>query len=83
MDERGELKKELEQEIQWIKYRQRILDIIDEKLLQMRQLAEKAKQNNLTEEELEVINVRLNDLAIQVRALDSESRKNEDGRILE
>lgn len=83
MDERGELKKELEQEIQWIKYRQRILDIIDEKLLQMRQLVENVNQDNLAEEELEMINVRLNDLAIQVRALDSESRKNEDGRIIE
>lgn len=83
MDERDELRKELEQEIQWIKYRERILDIIDEKLLQMKQLAEKAKQDNLTEGEMEVINVRLNDLAIQVRALDGESRKNEDGRIIE
>lgn len=83
MDEREELKQELEQELQWIKYRQRILDIIDYKLLQMRQLAEMAKQENITAGELEAINVRLNDLATQVRALDSESRKNEDGKILE
>ncbi|MFW2501325.1 hypothetical protein CCS79_01760 [Clostridium diolis] len=83
MDEREELKKELEQELQWIKYRQRILNIIDQKLLQMRLLTEKAKQGNLTIGEMEAINVRLNDLATQVRALDSESRKNEGGKILE
>ncbi|AJH01324.1 hypothetical protein LF65_04795 [Clostridium beijerinckii] len=83
MDEREELKKELEKELQWIKYRQRILNIIDQKLLQMRLLTEKAKQGNLTIGEMEAINVRLNDLATQVRALDSESRKNEGGKILE
>lgn len=83
MDEREELKKELEQELQWVRYRQKMLDIIDEKLLQMKQLAEQAKQGKLTYGELELLNDRLNDLAEQVRALDSESRKMEDGKILE
>lgn len=78
MDEREELKKEL----QWVKYRQKMLDIIDEKLLQMSKLAEQAKQGNLTEGELKVLNVRLSDLAVQVRALDGESRRTQDGRIL-
>lgn len=83
MDEKEELKKELQQELQWVKYRQKMLDIIDEKLLEMKQLAELVKQGNLTAGEVEELNARLNDLAAQVRALDSESRRTEDGKILE
>lgn len=49
----------------------------------MKQLAEQAKQGNLTEGELEELNVKLNNLLTQVRALDGESRKIEDERILE
>lgn len=83
MDEREELKMELEQELQWVKYRQNMLDIMDDKLLKMREIAEKAKLGNLTSEELGVLADKLNNLAIQVRALDGESRKIEDGNILE
>ncbi|WP_243103915.1 hypothetical protein [Clostridium sp. JN-1] len=83
MDEKEELKQELQQELQWVQYRQKILDIMKEKLLQMKQLARKAKQANLTAGELEEINARLNNLATQVRALDVESRRTEDGKILE
>ena len=83
MNEKEELKKELEQELQLVQYRMKMLDIIEEKLLQMRQLAEKAKQGNLTPVEIEVLNFRLKDLEKQVRALDGESRTTEDGKILE
>ena len=65
-----------------MQYRQKMLDIIDEKLLKMKQLAEKSKQGNRTEGELKVLNAKLNDLAAQVRALDGESRRTEDGKIL-
>lgn len=75
MNEREELKQELEEELKWVLYRQRILDIIEEKLLQMRELAEAAKQGKLSEEELEALNIKINNLAVQVKALDSESRK--------
>jgi flagellin-like hook-associated protein FlgL len=83
MDEKEELKQELEKELQWVQYRQKMLDIMEEKLLQMKQLAEQAKQGNLTAGEIEALNARINDLAAQVRALDSESRRTEDGKILE
>lgn len=83
MDGKEELKRELEQELLWVQYRQKMLDIIEEKLLQMRQIAEQVRQSNLTEEELEELNARLNNLAVQVRALDSESRRTEDREILE
>ncbi|SFC86757.1 hypothetical protein [Clostridium uliginosum] len=49
----------------------------------MREIAEQTKQENLTPGELEVLNVRLNDLTTQVRAIDGESRRTEDRRILE
>ena len=83
MNEKEELKKELEQELHLVKYRMKMLDIIEEKLLEMRQLAEKAKQENLTLAEIEELNSKLNNLAEQVRALDGESRITEGGKILE
>ena len=83
MDEREALKKEFEQELQWVKYRQKMLDIMEEKLIQMKQLVEQVKQGNLTAEELKLLNYRLNDLSKQVKAIDSESRRAEDGKILE
>lgn len=82
MDEK-EVKQELQQELLWVKYRQKMLDLIEQKLLQMKQLTEQAKECNLNPAELEGLNNRLNNLAEQVRALDSESRKMEYGKILE
>jgi flagellin-like hook-associated protein FlgL len=82
MNEKEELKQELDQELEWVKYRQKMLDIMEDKLLQMRELAEQAKQGNLTAEELESINTKINNLVSQVRALDSESRKTENEKVL-
>ncbi len=83
MDEREKLKQELQQKLQWVQYRQKMLDIMEEKLLQMRQQAEHAKQEKFTAGELEALNVKLNNLATQVKAIDCESRKTENGKILE
>lgn len=44
VDEKEKLEKELQKELQWVQYRQKMLDIMDEKLMQMKQLAEQAKQ---------------------------------------
>lgn len=75
MDEREELKQKLKSELQWVKYRIRILDIIEEKLVQMRNMTEVAKEGNLSEYEIKDISTEINNLAEQVRALDEESRK--------
>lgn len=83
MDERAELEQELEAELQWVDYRQNMLEIMEEKLMQMRELAEYARDDDLTSEEIELINKKLNNLNMQVKALDDESRRTEDGRILE
>lgn len=82
-NEKEELKQELEQELFWIKYRKNMLDIIDEKLFQMREIAEKIKNQKLSKKEIEELNAKLNILKIQVKAIDGESRKTEDGKIIE
>ena len=75
MNEREELKQELEAELQWVKYRIRMLDIIEEKLLKMKKTAEAAKDLDLSVDQIELINTEINNLAEQARALDEESRK--------
>ncbi|MBX4269211.1 hypothetical protein [Clostridium estertheticum] len=83
MDEKEELKQEMQQQLEWVEYRQNMLDIIEEKLLQMKEIAEQAKEKNLSSEEIEVLNAKLNNLASQVNAIDSESGITKDARILE
>ena len=63
MDERQELKQELKSELQWVKYRIRMLDIIEEKLVWMRNMAEVVKEGSLSEDEVELINEKINNLA--------------------
>ena len=82
-NEKEELKQELEQELLWVKYRKNMLDIIDEKLFQMREIAEKIKNQKLSKKEIEELNSKLNILKMQVKAIDGESRKTEDGKIIE
>lgn len=81
-NQKEQLRQELEEELQWVKYRQQMLDIMDKKLLKMREIAKQAKQDNLDKTYLEVLNDKINDLGAQVRALDGESRKTEDEKIL-
>lgn len=83
MDEKEKVKYELKQELQWVQYRMKMLNIMDEKLLQMKQIAAKAEGEKLSSIELKALNDRLNCLAEQIRALDSESRKTEDKKIFE
>lgn len=75
MDEREELNQELKEELQWVKYRMRMLDIIEGKLVKMKKMAEVAKEETLSSNEVEAINNEINNLAEQVKALDEESRQ--------
>ncbi|WP_039655908.1 hypothetical protein [Clostridium tyrobutyricum] len=68
-------KKQLKQELQWVKYRIHILDIIQEKLILMRNMTDKARTSNLSTMEIQELNYKINSLAIQVRALDEESKR--------
>lgn len=63
------------EELQWVKYRLNILDIIEKKLFTMRGLVQKSQNSNLSESEIDEINHKLNNLAAQIKALDQESRK--------
>lgn len=80
MDEREAFKQELERELRLVKYRMKMLDMIEEKLLQMREIAEHVEEENITIEEL---NIKINNLAAQIKAIDGESRLAQDGKILE
>ena len=70
MKENDEIKKKLEEELKWVIYRQKMLDIIEEKLLKMKELATKAKDDNITSEELKNIQMNIDKLATQIKALD-------------
>lgn len=83
MDENGELRQKLGTELQWVQYRQKMLDIIESKLQQMREIAEQAKEGNHSTEELDSLTVKMINLALQINALDEESRKIDDEKILE
>lgn len=74
MKENDEIKKKLEEELKWVIYRQKMLDIIEEKLLKIKELATKAKDDNITSEELKNIQMNIDKLATQIKALDEESR---------
>jgi len=75
MDENENQKLRLLQELQWVKYRQEMLDIIDGKLLQMREIAERVQIDNLSPEMMEDLQDQINKMAIQVKELDENSRK--------
>jgi hypothetical protein len=74
MDEKEELKQKLQEELNWVKYRHNMLGIIEVKLLQMKQLAKQAKEENLSTVEIETLNARINNLAMQVNTIDEQSK---------
>lgn len=83
MNENQELKQKLQEELNWVKYRHNMLGIIEVKLLQMREIAEQAKEEILSDVEIEVLNARINNLVAQVNALYEESKYIENEVIVE
>ncbi|MCB2294293.1 YjfB family protein [Clostridium algoriphilum] len=83
MDKKEELHKQLQQEMKWAQDRQKMLNVKEVKLLQMREIAEQGKQAAVTPQELKKLDDRLDKLAAQVSAIDSESRRTKDGKKLE
>ncbi|MDD4549618.1 MAG: hypothetical protein PHT79_07675 [Syntrophomonadaceae bacterium] len=73
MTEQAYVKKELEAQLEKVKQRLQILDMIEERLLQMSELVQKVVDEDLTEEELQKINQQVKYMEEQVRLLDSES----------
>jgi hypothetical protein len=83
MDKMEELHKQLQQEIKWAQEKQKLLNLKEVKLLQMREIAEQGKQVVVTPQQLRNLNHRLDKLAAQVSAIDSDSRRTRDGQKLE
>ncbi|WP_291637279.1 YjfB family protein [Clostridium sp.] len=84
MDKKDELHKQQQQEMKWARERQIMLNVKETKLLQMRSIAEQGKQlNSLTPLQLRKLNHRLDKLAAQVSAIDSDSRRIKGGKKLE
>ncbi|MBU3155074.1 hypothetical protein [Clostridium estertheticum] len=83
MDKKEELHKQQQQEMKWAQDNQKMLNVKEVKLLQMREIAEQGKQVAVTEQQLSNFNHRLDKLAPQVSAIDSESKRTKDGKKLE
>jgi len=83
MDKKEELHKQLQQEIKWAQEKQILLNLKEVKLLQMREIAEQGKQVVVTPEQLSNLDHRLDKLASQVIAIDSDSRRTKGGKKLE
>lgn len=73
MTEKEHVKQELEEQLRKVKQRLQMLDMIEEKLLQMKELAQRVVDNDLCEEEIEEINFQVKNLEEQVRLLDRQS----------
>lgn len=67
-----ELKKFLEQQLQWCKEQDRILEEIDSKLLEMKRIAEYAFVNELNSKEVDELNGQLNELKNEVHSLEKQ-----------
>lgn len=81
---KGEQKKHTEQEMLWMQNKQKMLYKKETKLLQMREIAQQAMQvNSLSPQDLAKVNDRISSLAQQVSAIDADSSRTKDGKVLE
>lgn len=73
MTEQNQVKRQIEDQIKKVNFRLEILDMIEDKLLSMKKLAERVVEEDLTEKEIGDINNQVQDLVEQVNLLDSEA----------
>ena len=69
-----EYKKQLEEQLEWYKEQDSILEKIETKLYQMKDLAEYALEHDLTTEEIDELNGQLNELKSEVHSLENQLR---------
>lgn len=67
-----ELKKFLEEQLQWCKEQDKILEEIDSKLHEMKRIAEYAIEQKLHSEEIERLNGQLNELKSEIHSLEKQ-----------
>ena len=65
-------KKFLEEQLEWCKEQDRILEEIDVKLHEMKEIAEYALEQEMTSEEIHQLNRQLNELKREVHALEQQ-----------
>jgi len=75
MIQQEQVKKQLEGQLDKVNHRLQILDMIEEKLFKMKELAQRVIDEELNEEDIQEINKRVQDLGEQVKLLDSEATK--------
>ena len=73
MTKQDQAKKQLIDQLEKVKFRLEILDMIEEKLLKMKDLAQRVLDEDLTDKEISKINAEVKNLGEQVGLLDSES----------
>lgn len=66
--------KYLKEKLEWVKYRMEMLDKMEEKLREMKKLVQYAKDNDLDDEEIKEINVKLNRLKDEIVQMDEKSK---------
>jgi len=69
---RKEQKKFLEQQLEWCKEQDRILEEIDSKLRKMKRIAEYSLVNELSSKEVDELNAQLNELKNEVHSLEKQ-----------
>ena len=72
MTQQYQAKNQLKEQLEKVNMRLQILDMIENKLLKMRELAERVVEEDLTEKEIENINKQVQELVAEVELLDSE-----------
>lgn len=73
MIEQDQVKEQLQEQLEKVKRRLQILDMIEEKLFQMKELAQRVIDEDLSDKEIQDINNEVQNLGQQVKLLDSEA----------
>ena len=73
MIEQDQVKEQLQEQLEKVKQRLQILDMIEEKLHQMKTLAQRVIDEDLTDVEIQEINHEAKNLGEQVKLLDREA----------
>jgi len=73
MTEQEQVKKQLQEQLENVRQRLQLLDMIEEKLFKMKELTQRVIDEELTDEEINEINKQVQNLGEQVKLLDSEA----------
>ena len=72
MTQQDQVRNQLKEQLEKVNMRLQILDMIEDKLLKMKELAQRVVEEDLTEEKIQDINKQVQELVAEVDLLDSE-----------